>query len=59
LPGIIEGLPDMQCTNHRCITRREHHEHVAPKALRVGGPAGPNIVKCYYCNNLMESHEVL
>ncbi len=55
LPSVIEGLPDMTCTNHRCITRREYHEHVAPRAIRMGSG---NAVKCYYCNNLMESHEL-
>jgi aspartate carbamoyltransferase catalytic subunit len=59
LPGLIEGLPDMQCTNHRCVTRKEHHEHVAPRALRLGPGSESKIVKCFYCNNLMESHEVL
>jgi aspartate carbamoyltransferase regulatory subunit len=57
LPAIVEGLPDMTCTNHRCITRREYHEHVAPRATRIGGPSA-NVVKCYYCNNLMESAEL-
>jgi aspartate carbamoyltransferase/aspartate carbamoyltransferase regulatory subunit len=56
LPGIVEGLPDMNCTNHRCITRREYHEHVAPRAIRLGEES--NIVKCVYCNNLMEGHEM-
>jgi aspartate carbamoyltransferase catalytic subunit len=58
LPGVVEGLPDMQCTNHRCITRPEYHEHVAPKAVRLGAGADAKIVKCFYCNNLMESHEM-
>ncbi|HEY3356586.1 MAG TPA: aspartate carbamoyltransferase [Polyangia bacterium] len=58
LPGLVEGLPEMQCTNHRCITRREYHEHVAPKASRLGTGAGAKIVKCFYCNNLMDSHEM-
>jgi len=56
VPAIVEGLPDMNCTNHRCITRREYHEHVPPRAVRLGN--GKNIVKCFYCNNLMESHEM-
>jgi aspartate carbamoyltransferase catalytic subunit len=56
LPGVVEGLPDMTCTNHRCITRPEYHEHVPPKAIRLGN--GSNIVKCCYCNNLMVSHEM-
>ncbi len=55
LPALIEGLQEMTCTNHRCITRPEYHEHVPPKAIRVGSG---NAVKCYYCNNLMESHEL-
>ncbi|MBI5478728.1 MAG: aspartate carbamoyltransferase [Deltaproteobacteria bacterium] len=59
LPGLVEGLPDMQCTNHRCITRHEHHEHVPARALRLGAGTDSRIVKCFYCNNLMESHEVL
>lgn len=57
LPEMVEGLPGMQCTNHRCITRREYHEHVPVRATRVG-PEGKNIVKCHYCNNLMESAEL-
>jgi len=56
VPAVVEGLPDMTCTNHRCITRPEYHEHVAPRAIRIGN--GKNIVKCFYCNNLMESHEL-
>jgi aspartate carbamoyltransferase regulatory subunit len=56
LPGLIEGLPDMHCTNHRCITRREYHEHVPPRVVRLGDSS--NIVKCVYCNNLMESPEM-
>lgn len=56
VPGIVEGLPDMHCTNHRCITRREYHEHVPARAIRLG--SSKNIVKCVYCNNLMESHEL-
>jgi aspartate carbamoyltransferase catalytic subunit len=59
LPGLVEGLPEMQCTNHRCITRQEHHEHVPARALRLGPGSDSKIVKCFYCNNLMESHEVL
>ena len=58
LPAIVEGLPDMQCTNHRCITRREYHEHVPAKAVRLGSGTDVKIVKCFYCNNLMESHEM-
>lgn len=58
LPDIVEGLTDMQCTNHRCITRKEYHEHVPPRAIRVGAPDEGTIVKCAYCNNLMESHEM-
>jgi aspartate carbamoyltransferase catalytic subunit len=57
LPGMIEGLPGISCTNRRCITRPEYHEHVPVKAVRVG-PEGKNIVKCYYCNNLMQSDEL-
>jgi aspartate carbamoyltransferase regulatory subunit len=57
LPGLIEGLPGMSCTNHRCITRHEYHEHVPVRAMRVG-PEGKNIVKCHYCNNLMQSAEM-
>jgi aspartate carbamoyltransferase catalytic subunit len=57
LPGIIEGLSDMTCTSHRCVTRHEYHEHIPAKAVRLEGNNG-NIVKCFYCNNLMESHEL-
>jgi aspartate carbamoyltransferase regulatory subunit len=57
LPGVVEGLQGMSCSNHRCITRREYHEHIAPKAVRLG-PAGTSAVKCFYCNNLMASHEM-
>jgi aspartate carbamoyltransferase catalytic subunit len=57
LPEVVEGLPGTSCTNHRCITRHEYHEHVPVKAMRVG-PEGKNIVKCYYCNNLMQSDEL-
>jgi aspartate carbamoyltransferase regulatory subunit len=57
LPPMVEGLTTMNCTNHRCITRKEYHEHVLAKAVRMDGDEG-NIVKCYYCNNLMESHEL-
>lgn len=55
LPEMLEELPNMQCTNPRCITRPEHHEHVNPKATRVGNEG---LVKCLYCNNLMKSHEM-
>jgi len=55
LPDVIEGLPGMQCNNHGCITRPEHNEHVQPRAVRVGAE-GSTKVKCYYCNNLMDSH---
>jgi len=62
VPGVVEGLPDMNCTNHRCITRREHHEHVPCRAIRMGSGDGAtarsNVVKCFYCGNLMESHEM-
>lgn len=57
LPGVIMGLPGMSCTNHRCITRREYSEHVPPMVTRLGG-AGSSVVKCCYCNNLMESAEL-
>jgi len=57
LPEVIDALPDMKCTNCGCITRLEHHEHVAPKAVRVGDEK-TNLVKCYYCNNMMESHNL-
>ena len=57
LPAVVEGLSTMTCTNHHCITRREFHEHIPAKALRMEGKDG-NVVKCYYCNNLMESHEL-
>jgi aspartate carbamoyltransferase catalytic subunit len=59
LPAMLEGLADMRCTNTRCITRSEYSEHVPPKAARLEGPKdNGNIVKCCYCNNLMESHEL-
>ena len=57
LPSVVEGLDEMTCTNHRCITRREFSEHIAPKAVRLEHDEG-NVVKCFYCNNLMESHEM-
>ena len=57
LPAVVKGLPGMSCTNHRCITRPEYHEHVPPIATRVGG-ASSSAVKCLYCNNLMESCEL-
>jgi len=57
LPEIVEGLPGTHCTNHRCITRAEYHEHVPVKAVRVS-PEEKNIVKCFYCNNLMHSDEL-
>ncbi len=57
LPDMIEGLPGMKCTNGACITRPEHHEYVAPKAVRLGKEK-TNLVKCYYCNNMMESHHL-
>ena len=57
LPEMIEGLPGISCTNHRCITRHEYHEHIPVRASRVG-PEGQNIVKCHYCNNLMQSDEL-
>jgi len=57
LPEMIEGLPGISCTNHRCITRHEYHEHIPVRAARVG-PEGQNIVKCHYCNNLMQSDEL-
>ena len=55
LPAVVEGLPDMACTNHHCITRREFFEHIASKAIRMDEG---NMVKCFYCNHLMESHEM-
>jgi aspartate carbamoyltransferase catalytic subunit len=57
LPAEVKGLPGMSCTNHRCITRPEYHEHVPPVAARVGGSTSA-AVKCVYCNNLMESQEL-
>jgi aspartate carbamoyltransferase catalytic subunit len=57
LPDVIEGLPEMQCTNAGCISRPEHKEHVTPKAVRVSDSIG-NYVRCYECDNLMGSHEV-
>jgi aspartate carbamoyltransferase regulatory subunit len=57
LPAVIEGLHDMTCTSPRCITRKEYHEHIPPKALRLGH-SQQNIVQCFFCNNLMESHEM-
>jgi aspartate carbamoyltransferase len=63
LPSVVEGLAEMNCTNHRCITRREYHEHVPCKAIRLGHAGDlsgrqATAVKCLYCNNLMESHEM-
>ena len=57
LPAVVEGLPEMSCTNHRCITRKEFFEHISPKAIQLEKDDG-NVVKCFYCNNLMESHEM-
>jgi aspartate carbamoyltransferase catalytic subunit len=54
LPDVIEGLPEMQCTNAGCISRPEHKEHVMPKVVRVSDSQ----VSCYDCDNLMQSHEV-
>jgi aspartate carbamoyltransferase catalytic subunit len=57
LPDMVEGLPEMQCTNERCITRPEHSERVKPKVMRLGADAD-GLVKCMYCDNLMESHRL-
>ena len=57
LPPVIEGLPGEACTNHHCITRGEFYEHIPPKAVSLRSDGG-NVVKCYYCNNLMQSHEM-
>jgi len=57
LPPVIEALPGEACTNHHCITRHEFYEHIPPKAMRMGD-GSENVVKCYYCNNLMQSHEM-
>ena len=57
LPNVIEGLQGEACTNHHCITRREFYEHIPPKAVSLHSD-GSNVVKCFYCNNLMQSHEM-
>ncbi len=57
LPGVVEGLRGVSCSNHRCVTRSEYHEHIAPKMVRVGS-VDANIVKCFYCNHFMASHEM-
>ncbi len=57
LPQDIEGLSGMNCTNHHCITRHEFCEHIPPKVVRMEGK-GTNVVRCFYCNNLMASHEL-
>lgn len=56
LPETIENM-NINCTNHRCITRHEYHEHIPMKATRMG-PEGNTMVKCFYCNNLMQSNEM-
>jgi aspartate carbamoyltransferase catalytic subunit len=57
LPALVEGLDHMNCTSHRCITRKEYHEHIPAKAVRLHSDRG-NIVKCFYCNHLMESADL-
>lgn len=58
LPQDIEGLSGMQCTNHHCITRKDFCEHIPPRVVRMEGEGDANVVKCFYCNNLMASHEL-
>ncbi len=58
LPQDIEGLSGMQCTNHHCITRHEFCEHIPPRVVRMEDEKGSHVVKCFYCNNLMASHEL-
>ncbi|MBN1544446.1 aspartate carbamoyltransferase [Candidatus Woesearchaeota archaeon] len=57
LPEVIDGLPNMRCTNAGCITRPEHQEYVASKAVKVG-EGRTNLVNCCYCGNLMESQDM-
>ena len=54
LPDVIEGISYLHCTNMNCITRPEHKEHIIPKFVR----AGETLLKCYYCNTLMEGREL-
>lgn len=54
MPDAIEGIWYLQCTNHNCISRMEHNEHVPPKFLRAKG----RFLKCHYCDNIMQGKEL-
>lgn len=55
LPPRITGIPQMACPNKGCITRVEHLEYVAPVMVR----AGLDLLRCYYCDQLMPSAQML
>jgi aspartate carbamoyltransferase catalytic subunit len=55
LPPRITGIPQMFCPNKGCITRCEHLEYVSPVMVR----AGHDLLRCYYCDQLVESAHML
>ncbi|MCU0663037.1 MAG: aspartate carbamoyltransferase [Myxococcota bacterium] len=55
LPARITGIPQIFCPNKGCITRVEHQEYVAPIMVR----AGHDLLRCYYCDQLVASAHML
>jgi aspartate carbamoyltransferase regulatory subunit len=51
LPGRIEGIAGMVCTNKGCISRPEHLESVSPLMIKAPGDK----IRCHYCDQLMDS----
>jgi aspartate carbamoyltransferase catalytic subunit len=51
LPGRVQGIVGMTCTNKGCISRAEHLEAVEPVMVA----AGDDKVRCHYCDQVMDS----
>ncbi|MBW2278170.1 MAG: aspartate carbamoyltransferase regulatory subunit, partial [Deltaproteobacteria bacterium] len=55
LPGRIDGIAGMVCTNKGCISRPEHLESVNPLMMKAAGGK----ICCHYCDQLMDSVQFL
>ncbi|MBN2343678.1 MAG: aspartate carbamoyltransferase [Deltaproteobacteria bacterium] len=55
LPDRVCDVPGMMCTNKGCISRPEHQESVSPRMVKVGDSR----VKCYYCEQVMNTSQIV